>query len=283
MTVGNLIYNNLGGVGPAFGDPEELRYGPTIQTDEGRDVDLVVTVASGDYFVADDYATFQGANEDFGSINVRDASTAHLSFEFRDSETDELTEISNFIFTLVDIDQNKNEGRHGEKLCVNSDLFSQYVVTTTTTLQISEDATTCEGGSGGSWSFESSAAGFACDNPTDASFLKTITCEECDQCASNPNLEPYFPIDQSDRAVMFVSRQPRSAAPSGNHITNDASTRVERPIAPASVTSTTLHRSGTVEFNYEIPCDDCSETGGRTAPSGTASSTRVEGGSLVQL
>ena len=124
MNIGSLKSNNLGGVGPEFGDPEELRYGPTIQV-EGRDVDLVVVVASGAYEVAGDYATFQGSNEDFGAINVKDDTTAHLRFEFRDSETDELTGIDDFVFALVDIDQNKNEGRHGERLCVDDDMFSQ--------------------------------------------------------------------------------------------------------------------------------------------------------------
>ena len=75
----SLLANNLGGVGPAFDDAEELRIGPVAEV-SGRSVDLVITVASGTYAVASDYADYQGLNGNMGVINVHDDTTAHLTF-----------------------------------------------------------------------------------------------------------------------------------------------------------------------------------------------------------
>mmetsp|Transcript_19852 Transcript_19852/g.62178 ORF Transcript_19852/g.62178 Transcript_19852/m.62178 type:complete len:237 (+) Transcript_19852:4749-5459(+) len=96
-----------------------------LQNVDNDDVELVITVASGTYEVADDYASFQGMNGDFGVINVKDDTTVHLNFAFEDSNGDPVA-LNNFVFSMVDIDQHKAD-KHGESLCVASDAFDTYL------------------------------------------------------------------------------------------------------------------------------------------------------------
>ena len=218
----SLLANNLGGAGPDFGDAEELRIGP-VATVNGRDVDVAITVASGDYAVASDYADYQGMLGNMGVVNVHDGTTAHLRFSFVDAITNAAVELEKFYLIFVDIDENKKENRHSERLCVDDGEYATYVVNEPTTLVVADGATTCDGGAGGSTTFSSSAAGFECDNPDDPANLGTVTCADCDQCAeSGGALDEYFPVEQSERAVLFVFRDRRSS----------------------------------FEMHYEIPCDD---------------------------
>ncbi|KAH8066757.1 calcineurin-like phosphoesterase [Aureococcus anophagefferens] len=221
-----LVANNLGGAGPAFGDEPVLRYADVWRGD-GSPVDLVVSVQEGtDYAVADDYANYQGLWNQYGQINVRDNSTAHLVFSFVDSATERPVGLERFYFTIFDIDQQRNENRHREMLCaasastkrgapmltldragIDDDQYDDYVLGGDPTLEISRRATRCDGSAGASTTFLSTAAGFECDNPQ---FLGTVACEDCAQCVDQ-GFDEYFPIDQADRSVMFTFREARDS------------------------------------------------------------------------
>ena len=166
-----ILSNNLGGLGPNFDDPEELRYAAVTQFD-GRDVDLVVAIQEGKeahYSVADNYAQYQGTWEMFGQINVRDNSTAFLQFQFVDSVTGDAVVLNKFYVTIFDIDENRKDNRHKEALCVDADQFDAYVVPESTHLAIEDQAVACDGSPGASTIFRSTEPGFECDNPTDPS------------------------------------------------------------------------------------------------------------------
>ena len=224
-----LIANNLGNAGPNFDDDPVLRYAEVTTTGEGRSVDLVVSVQDGsEYLVADNFEQYQGVWELFGQINVRDNSTAHLDFSFVDSETSAAVVLEKFYVTVFDVDQQRVDTRHREQLCVDDDQYDEYVLGDATSLEITTQNTRCDGSPGStSTVFQSTRAGFECDNPTDplelgkrpasspvilffihASFLGTIACEDCNQCVDQ-GFDEFFPIDQSSQAVMFVFRTPR--------------------------------------------------------------------------
>lgn len=203
-----LLANNLGGLGPNFDDPEELRYGQVA-----RGIDLVVTADAATYAVADDYELYQGKWEMFGQINVHDDSTATLSFEFQDSNGGEAVELEEFYLTVFDLDEQKNDDRHEEELCVDAGQFDAYVLDDNSEVLVEEQKTACDGGDGASTVFRSSEAGFLCDNPTSPSDLGTVSCADCDQCADQ-DLEAYFPIDRAKRAVAGPRRLFLNSPPS---------------------------------------------------------------------
>ena len=154
--------NNLGGVGPNADDDPVLRYAHVTEKDE-RPVDLVVSVRDGhEYLTADNFAEYQGAWEMFGQINVRDDSTAHLTFSFVDSETSEPVVLERFYVTVFDIDQQRSENRHTERLCVDNDQYDEYVLRESASLVSEAQDTACDGSEGSSVTFQSTEAGFIC-------------------------------------------------------------------------------------------------------------------------
>jgi hypothetical protein len=124
---------------------------------------------------------YQGLWESFGQINVRDASTAHLEFSLVDAETGAPVELRKFYFTVFDVDQQRTEDRHREKLCVDTDQYDEYVLREGSSLVVEHQDTRCDGSAGSSVTFLSTRAGFECDNPTDPLKLGTVLCSECEQ------------------------------------------------------------------------------------------------------
>ena len=161
-----LTANNLGGAGPNFDDEPVLRYAD-VTTKDGESVDLVVSVVDGtEYLVADNYDKYQGQWELFGQINVRDDSTASLRFSFVDS-ADEPVVLNKFYITVFDIDQQRKDNRHKERLCIDSFQIDSYVLPDSTSLEVEDQSVACDGSPGSSTIFRSTEAGFECDNPTD--------------------------------------------------------------------------------------------------------------------
>ena len=145
-----------------------------------------------------------------------------------DALTDEAVILEHFYVTVFDIDQQRVDTRHRERLCMNDDEYDEYVLRESTSLLEERQDTACDGSEGSSVVFASTAAGFICDNPTDPlraasgpkarstttnrfcrQALGRVYCEDCDQCVDQ-GFDEYFPIDQADRSVMFVFRAPRS-------------------------------------------------------------------------
>jgi len=112
---------------------------------------------------------------------VRDASIAHLEFSFVDAETSGPVSLEQFYFTVFDVDMQRSENRHKERLCVDDDQYDEYVLGNWTNLDVNAQSTRCDGSEGTSTTFLSTSAGFECDNPTHPLHLGTVFCDECEQ------------------------------------------------------------------------------------------------------
>ena len=96
---------------------------------------------------------------------------------FVDAETDEPVALERFYATVFDVDQQRNDVRHRERLCVNDDEIDEYRLSPDgTTLEVEHHVgVRCDGSPGGnSTVFASSSAGFECDNPTDPQNLGLV-------------------------------------------------------------------------------------------------------------
>ncbi|EGB10621.1 hypothetical protein AURANDRAFT_62006 [Aureococcus anophagefferens] len=201
---GDLLANNLGGRGPGNGSSATLRYGSVTYKD-GDAVDLVLSVSAGTaYDVPQEpfFSLYQGRDGAFGQVLVRDNSTASLVFSFVDAATSEPVELEKFYVTFFDVDRQKKFAKHSEKLCVDAGAVDGYVLGENSELAVDASDRACDGSPGASLSFEATAAGFLCDNPSDPHVLEEISCADCDQCnASGGALDAYFPIDAAARAA----------------------------------------------------------------------------------
>jgi hypothetical protein len=73
----NVTVNNLGGKGPNYNQPEELRF-TNIGVYNDEEFDLVVTVAEGSNYIATTPET-NGQNGRFGQINLEVGGNIHLN------------------------------------------------------------------------------------------------------------------------------------------------------------------------------------------------------------
>lgn len=99
-TLGTILYNNLGGVGPDSGT-EGIRYG-SITTVNGRSVDLIVN-ALGPYQKYD--KAVNGLNGLLGKINLYHDRNVDLKFSFVDSETSAPVTMGALKFSVFDLDE----------------------------------------------------------------------------------------------------------------------------------------------------------------------------------
>ncbi|KAJ8610395.1 hypothetical protein CTAYLR_008356, partial [Chrysophaeum taylorii] len=204
--------NNLGGNGPRDDVEEVIQFADIVpdSPDNANPVDLVVSVTEGteSYQVAN--ASYNGRWHDFMMVNVRDNTRAFLDFTFVDSVTGQVVELEEFVITVYDVDQQTDPSVQRESFCIDDDEYHEYILSDTSTLRVTKQSESCAGGEGSSVVFSSTRAGFLCDNPT-SSLLDVVTCDQCEQCAENQErLSPYFPIDQSDRAVSLAFIGPQS-------------------------------------------------------------------------
>ncbi|KAJ8610396.1 hypothetical protein CTAYLR_008357, partial [Chrysophaeum taylorii] len=207
-----IYYNNLGGQGPKFDDPLDVILFEEVVTespDSANPVDLLVSVTDGteSYQVAN--SSFNGKWDQFMQINVLDNSRAFLDFAFYDSVTREGVNLENFVITVYDLDQQVDAARQRERFCIDTDQFYQYILSEDSSVLVEELSESCSGGVGSSVRFSSTEAGFLCDNPG-TSTLESVSCNECQQCLDDyERLSPYFPIDQSARAVTLAFTGPQ--------------------------------------------------------------------------
>ncbi|KAH8068900.1 calcineurin-like phosphoesterase [Aureococcus anophagefferens] len=247
---GDLLANNLGGRGPGNGSSATLRYGSVTYKD-GDAVDLVLSVSAGTaYDVPQEpfFSLYQGRDGAFGQVLVRDNSTASLVFSFVDAATSEPVELEKFYVTFFDVDRQKKFAKHSEKLCVDAGAVDGYVLGENSELAVDASDRACDGSPGASLSFEATAAGFLCDNPSDPHVLEEISCADCDQCnASGGALDAYFPIDAAARAAAR-----NSTAGSGR-----PDQTLNFSLARRAVSLAFEAPRSSFEIHYEIPCESC--------------------------
>jgi hypothetical protein len=107
----SAVHSNLAGLGPDSG-ASGIRMS-SITTENGEDVDLLITSQS-DYTPND--VSKNGRNDCFGVLNVDTDSSVELLFRFVKAGTDTPVTLSNFFFSVYDVDQFKR------------DLSKEYVV-----------------------------------------------------------------------------------------------------------------------------------------------------------
>jgi len=160
----NLQFNNLGGKGPVFSDPEELRYASVFEAGwEKQAVDLVIKVADGSTYIPTNTA-FNGLNpptanhSQMAEVNIQCMTETTLNFTFVKSGTDTVFELSNTFFSIFDLDQNKHEVNH------------EYAIFTSppTAWKLMPDTEVLTSGaiSNGNLTFTSTMGGGLADNPT---------------------------------------------------------------------------------------------------------------------
>ena len=179
-----------------------MRFSNLGQTADGTDVDLVVSVAAGSTYTPANYANTKLEGK-FAHINLKIDTVTDLTFSFVDTDDNPLT-LPAATLTFFDFDEGFSGGQDVvESICVaSSDLESHQAGADV--LETSQ-STLCDGvTAGSSIHFESTAKGYGCDNPTDPLVLPILTCEECQNCVSNPGLSGNFPIDTSARVVELV-------------------------------------------------------------------------------
>jgi len=197
----------------------ELRY-EDIGVVRDRAVDLVVTVASGDYTdTADVWAErnrdvdlMNGKNGDFANINLQTvegkpkSGEGNFKFCFRDKETDDVVKIDRFSFTVFDNDI--RSGGIEEKMLMNAVQAQSFQLWPN--IEDSEVKISCEDGSsvpcdaGVRTIFHSSTIGILSDNPTDPSNMtdqqksRSIAFQFTDTDCFEFTYDHYCPSEQID-------------------------------------------------------------------------------------
>jgi len=110
-----LVSNNLGGVGPKFKDPKEMRFRAA------KGIDLRITVRGKDYKATDQTKhpegsiNINGARGDFGTINIWNTRekgyfTHKFRFDFVKTGTNKPVKIPSVMFTFFDLDHRDKNG-----------------------------------------------------------------------------------------------------------------------------------------------------------------------------
>jgi len=77
----------------------------------GKDIDLVVSVVPGTTYYSEKAAEMNGKNDDFGTINLftvlgdHESGEGNFRFCFHDHETDAVTTVSSFLWSVYDVDE----------------------------------------------------------------------------------------------------------------------------------------------------------------------------------
>jgi len=175
----NLEYNNLGGKGPVTSDPEELRYSKVFMTGyEKQPIDLVIKVADGSTYSPENTAN-NGLNppepspdhDQMGQINIASGTNTTFDIMFVASGTNNLYNLSNVLFSVYDLDENKaGKGKYPN----HEFLVFPQPVTNWTLTQDPPTTVAKSGQNDGTLRFTSTVFGDDADNPTDPKALTPL-------------------------------------------------------------------------------------------------------------
>jgi len=162
----STVYSNLAGTGPDTG-PQELRYKAVAQAEDrsGQVIDLVLTMADDKKNTYKGKTFLNGKNGCFGMINMDKNSNLVIDFTFVLSGTNTPHTMSNFFFSIYDLDQSMKKGNK-EVVTFNTPVTSWFTTPGTELLQT--------GSNDGTLTFESTEFGTAYDNPEDPEVLNPL-------------------------------------------------------------------------------------------------------------
>lgn len=171
----NLQYNNLGGKGPVTTDPEELRYSNVFKTGYSQQpIDLVITVANGSTYSPFD-ASKNGLNpepsthDQMGTININSGTETTFDLTFVASGTSVPYNLSNVLFSVYDLDQNKLPKYPNHEYVVFPQPVQNWTLTRDPPTTVKES-----GQNNGTLRFTSTVIGNLDDNPTDPTKLTSL-------------------------------------------------------------------------------------------------------------
>jgi len=203
----SVTVNNLGGQGPNFDEPEQIRYS-NVGTYDGETFDMIIEIRPESSYTPANYDN-NGLNGKFGIVNILLGATVDFQVSFLHSTTDELITLPYLYFSFFDLDQGSNTQ---ENLCMNNNQFySLHIIDNNEEVTMSTSTSPCsevdDDSTTGSTilSSNSESRGFGCDNPDDPNTLGVVTCEDCtESCEVDGKNAEYFPIDQRNRSVSFT-------------------------------------------------------------------------------
>jgi len=185
-----VISNNLGGKGPNFGDPQELRY-TGVGTKNGQLLDLVVTVDKPSTYTPPSHGANNGLSGMFGVVVVWAGTSADLTFKIQDSATKAPVVLDEFYFSILDIDS--------EQIRIRERVYATYGPhLVDRVLEPSDRAMTEVGLDDGRTVYESTVTSGAWNNPTDPMVLGVAT---------NPSNFGTHSVNQRKQALMFIYRK----------------------------------------------------------------------------
>jgi len=165
----NLKFNNLGGMGPVFTDPPELRYEKVLVTPWINTVlDLVVTVAEGSTYEVQS-TTLNGlwpasdpGHQQMGQINIKCGTQTTFNFTFVETGTHTPYYLSNAFLSIYDLDERAKYDNY-EYVKFPQPVTEWALTTPTEVLKT--------GANDGTLMFRATQPGYLDDNPTDPEHL----------------------------------------------------------------------------------------------------------------
>eukprot|EP00928_Gymnodinium_smaydae_P002398 TRINITY_DN1084_c0_g2_i2.p1 TRINITY_DN1084_c0_g2~~TRINITY_DN1084_c0_g2_i2.p1 ORF type:complete len:494 (-),score=77.57 TRINITY_DN1084_c0_g2_i2:76-1557(-) len=164
LVFSQVIYSNLGGLGPDTSSPSGIRYG-NVTTLNGAEIDMTIVAGNG----YKSPVPFQnGVKGKLASVDVQGNSSVEFTVTFLKAGTDETVELGAFFFSVLDIDKGIYKGKDScaETLTIGG--FSDYLLNGATDIEYSQ--------ADGLSSFKASGKqeGTLLDNPVDPMMLTEL-------------------------------------------------------------------------------------------------------------
>jgi len=185
-----VISNNLGGKGPNFGDPQELRY-TGVGTKNGKGLDLVVTADNPSAYIPKGNGDNNGLNGQFGTVSVWAGTSADLTFKIEESLSKAAVALDEFYVSILDIDEEQTRIRERVYVTYDRKLVDRVLEPTDrgmTEVELADGRTV----------YESILTGGPWNNPTDPMKLGVV---------ANPSRTGVRAVNQRKQALMFIFRK----------------------------------------------------------------------------
>jgi len=154
----STVHSNIVGDGPDAG-AEEIRYGKvTSDSDSGKAVDMVVSLASGEKAKYKGKSSQNGLNGCFGTINMQQKTKVNLDFKFVYAGSNTPVIMNKFFLSIYDLDRTGND-KNKEKVTFTTPVETYFTMPDTELLK--------SGSNDGTLAFESTMPGNGKDNPKD--------------------------------------------------------------------------------------------------------------------
>lgn len=186
----SVVSNNLGGKGPNFGDPQELRYSG-VGAKNGKGLDLVVTADNPSDYTPKGNGEQNGLNGLFGTISVWAGTSVDLTFKIEESVSKAPVVLDEFYVSILDIDEEDTRIRERVYAKYDRKLVDRVLEPTDrgmTEVELADGRTV----------YESTITAGPWNNPTDPMKLGVV---------ANPSGTGVASVDQRKQALMFIYRR----------------------------------------------------------------------------